>query len=317
MTTTPTEKTPTFRGHGIADRMLLIKHMAGRFQNVITDKSLTQEIIEESGAEKGAVAGRKYLFDILTLSPVTTPYNQSRTYTTEMTMPWGKSGWRAIPVGKYEDYIGLENTKFMELDIAVEEFADNIESHIQAQKGRLGKLWKYEDYPTGEEFRACWHHKIDTDQIAQSDVRAKIDKAQRDDIQHQIEKRLADQFSAVWQEAAERLAKGVAHMAKILNSEGANGKRKAPVNATLVENLRVQVETAREMAIAVDDTDLLNLTHEIEAKLLKIPAEQLAANDGAKATVGADAQHLATRSAREVVAVDKRVQDMVNEFEGY
>jgi len=308
---------PKFRGHGIADRLLLTKHMGGRMQNTITDRSLTQDILDASGADKDAVAGKKVLFDILTLSPVTTPYNQTRTYTSEMTMPWGKSGWRCIAVGKYEDYIAKQNTKFMELDIAVEAFADNIEGHIQAQQRRLGSLWRYEDYPTADEFRSYWHHKIETDQVASTDVRAKVDAAQRGDIEMQIKSRLAEQFSSVWQEAAERLAASVQHVAKILNSDGANGKRRSPVNLTLIENLRTQVEVTREMAVAVDDTNLLNLTREVEEKLLQIPAEQLAANEGVKATVGKEAEFLATRAAREVVAVDKRVQDMLTEFSEY
>ena len=79
----------------------------------------------------------------------------------------------------------------------------------------------------------------------------------------------------------------------------------------------MQVEVTREMAVAVDDQDLIALANEVERKLLQVPAETLAANPSVKESVGKDAEHLATRAAREVQAVDKRVQDMVNEFGDY
>jgi hypothetical protein len=217
-------------------------------------------------------------------------------------------------VGKYQEFIAQSEAKHEETMVAARKFAGNIRAHIEAQRGRLGTLFDANDYPTAEEFVGCWHFKIETSTIQSSDVRVKLDQETRDDIARQTDKANAERFSGAWQHVTEKMAQGIAHVAKILNSDGAGTGRKSPVNATLIDNLRMQVEVAREMAVAVDDHDLINLTNEVERKLLQIPSETLAANEGAKEQVGKDAKHLATRAAREVQAVDKRVQDMVNEF---
>ncbi len=314
--TKTTKKTPTIRrSHKLSERMLMVKGTLGRCPNVITDKSLTQDILEKSGCAAGAAVGRKELFSKTDLSPVTTPYNQARSIIDEMTLPWG-AGWKCIPTGKYEEFIIRINVKFDEVDAAAKVFADQLPSIIERQRARLAGLFDHDDYPTKAQFLEFWHHGVETQAMPSTDVRIALDDAMVKDIQYQTEKALAERFSTAWQEVAERLAKGVAHVAKILNSDGAGG-RKSPVNATLIENLRTQVEVTREMAVAVDDRDLITFTHEVERKLLQIPAETLADNPSAKEQVGKAAQKLATQAAREVKAVDKRVQDMVDEFSEY
>lgn len=292
--------------------MLMVKVSMGRCPNTITDKSLTKDILEQSGCQKGAAVGKKELFAKVDISPVTTPYNQARAIVDEMTLPWG-AGWKCIPVGKYQEFIGKLNAKFYEIDEAAAKFAKNISAIVARQSPRLAGLFEEEDYPSARQFLEFWHHNVETQAMPSSDIRIALDDDMVKDIQHQTEKALAERFSGAWQEVAERMAKGIAHVSKILNSDGAGG-RKSPVNGTLIENLKVQVEVTREMAVAVDDHELIALTNEVERKLLQVPAETLAANPSVKESVGKDAEHLATRAAREVQAVDKRVQDMVNEF---
>jgi hypothetical protein len=303
------------RTHKLSERMLLVKASLGRCPNTITDKSLTADILEQSGCAAGAAVGKKELFAKADISPVTTPYNQARSIVDEMTLPWG-AGWKCIPVGKYQEFIGKMNVKFAEIDKAANVFSKDIDAIVERQRQRLAGLFKEDDYPSARQFLEFWHHNIETQAMPSTDVRIALDDDMVRDIQRQTEKALADRFSHAWQEVAERLASGIAHVSKILNSDGAGG-RKSPVNATLIENLKVQVEVTREMAVAVDDHDLINLTNEVERKLLQIPSETLAANPSVKEQVGKDAEYLATRAAREVQAVDKRVQDMVNEFGDY
>ena len=309
------KKAPVKRTHKLSERMLMVKASMGRSPNTITDKSLTADILERSGCASGAAVGKKELFAKVDISSVTTPYNQARSIVDEMTLPWG-AGWKCIPVGKYQEFIGKMNAKFLEIDKAAVAFAGDIDDLVNRQSIRLGLLFNHDDYPSAQQFVEFWHHNIETQAMPSSDIRIALDDDMVQDIQHQTEKALAERFSGAWQEVAERLAKSIAHVSKILNSDGSGG-RKSPVNATLIENLKVQVEVTREMAVAVDDHDLINLANEVERKLLQVPAEALAANPSVKEAVGKDAQHLATRAAREVQAVDKRVQDMVNEFEGY
>ena len=302
------------RAHTLSERMLLVKKPMGRFSNKITDRTLTADIIAQSGCTSGAATGSKQLFDPDLLSPMTTPYNQNREIDKKMTLPWSGGGWHAVTVPQYTEYKAKSNEKYeAELMPEVRKFAANLPAHIEAQRSRLGTLFNIEDYPTKEEFINCWHYKIQTGQIQSSDVRANLDQGERDDIAQQVAKENAELFSGAWQQVTEKMAEGVAHVAKILSSDGSGG-RCSPVNATLIPNLQAQVEIAREMGSAVDDTDLINLCNEVELKLLQLSSEVLAANPIAKEQVAKDAQHLATRAAREVQAVDARVQNLVNEF---
>jgi len=295
--------------------MLMVKVTLGRCPGIITDNSLTADIIAQSGCTAGAATGKKELFGKVDISPVTTFYNQSRALTDAMTLPWG-AGWKCIPTGKYQEFIMLQEAKFLELDKAAVEFANNIDVYIENQRARLAGLFNPDDYPSAAEFRALWHHSIETQAMPSSDVRIALDDTMVADIHRQTEKALAERFSGAWKEVAQRMAEGVAHVAKILNSSGAGG-RKSPVNATLIENLKMQVEVTREMAVAVDDHDLINLANEVERQLLQIPAETLAANPSVKEQIGKAALKLADKAKREVVAVDKRVDDMVAEFGDY
>ena len=301
------------RAHTLSERMLLVKKPQGRFSNTVTDRNLTEDIVSRSGCKSGAASGRKELFDPELLSPMTTPYNQNREIDKKMTLPWSGGGWHAVGTGQYTEYKAKSNAKHEELMVEVHKFAANLPAHIEAQRGRLVGLFDIDDYPTKEEFINCWHYKIQTAQIQSGDVRVNLDQAERDDIAQQANKENAELFAGAWQQVTEKMAEGIAHVAKILGSDGAGG-RKSPVNATLIPNLQSQVEIAREMGAAVDDSDLVALCNEVELKLLQLSSEVLAANPIAKEQVAKAASHLATRAAREVQAVDARVQDMVNEF---
>jgi len=304
------------RAHTLSERMLLVKKPMGRFSNTITDRNLTADIIAKSGCISGAASGRKELFDPTLLSPMTTPYNQNRELDTKMTLPWSGGGWHAVAVGQYSEYKAKSNAKHEEVLAEARKFAANLPAHIEAQRYRLGTLFDIGDYPTAEEFMNCWHYKIQTSQIPSTDVRVALDDEERQDIANQVAKENAELFAGAWRSVVEKMAAGIAHVAKILGSDGAGG-RKSPVNATLIPNLKAQVDLAREMGVAVDDHDLIDLANEVEAKLLQLESDTLARNPLAKEQVAKDAQHLATRAAREVVAVDARVNAMVNEFGGF
>jgi len=304
------------RAHKLSERMLLVKKGMGRFTNTITDTALTSDILSQSGCAAGSAVGKKMLFEPTLLSSITTPYNQNRDLDKAMTVPWSGGGWHGVPVGKYQEYKGKSVAKHEETLAAARAFAANLPAHIEAQRRRLGTLFSAEDYPTKEEFINCWHFKLQTNAIPSSDIRANLDEEERKDIAAQVDKANAEYFAKAWQQVVEQMAKGIAHVAKILTSDGAGG-RKSPVNATLIPNLQMQVEVAREMGVAVDDHDLIALANEVEEKLLQLPSEVLADNPELKKKVGKDAQHLQIRAAREVQAVDARVQDMVNEFGGF
>ena len=304
------------RGHTLSERMLLVKKPQGRFSNTITDRNLTADIIAKSGCKQRAAKGKKELFDPALLSPMTTPYNQNRDIDKKMTVPWSGGGWHAVAVGQYSEYKASSIAKHEECMVEARKFAANLPAHIEAQRTELGTLFDIGDYPTAEEFLNCWHFKIQTSQIPSSDVRVSLDDEEREDIANQIAKENAELFAGAWQSVTQKMAEGIAHVAKILGSDGAGG-RKSPVNATLIPNLKAQVDIAREMGVAVDDAELVALANEVEAKLLQHESDTLARNPIAKEQVAKDAQHLATRAAREVQAVDKRVQDMVNEFGGF
>lgn len=304
------------RAHTLSERMLLVKKPMGRFSNTITDRSLTADIIAQSGCISGAASGRKELFDPALLSPITTPYNQNRELDKKMTLPWSGGGWHAVAVGQYTEYKAKSIAKYEEMMVLVRGFAANLPAHIEAQRSRLGTLFNIDDYPTKEEFINCWHFKIQTDQIPSTDVRVALDKEEREDIANQIAKSNADMMAGAWTQVTEKMAEGIAHVAKILGSDGSGG-RKSPVNATLIPNLKAQVEIARSMGVAVDDLDLVNLANEVEEKLLQHESDTLARNPIVKEQVAKAAAHLATRAAREVQAVDARVQTMVNEFGGF
>jgi hypothetical protein len=304
------------RAHTLPERLLLVKKPMGRFSNKITDRTLTADIIAQSGCTSGAATGHKTLFDPDLLSPMTTPYNQNRELDKKMTLPWSGGGWHAVTVPQYTEYKAKSGEKFEELMAEVRAFAANLPAHVEAQRGRLGTLFDIGDYPTREEFINCWHFKIQTGQIPSTDVRANLDAAERDDIAQQVAKENAQLFAGAWQQVTEKMAEGIRHVAKILGSDGAGG-RKSPVNSTLIPNLKAQVEIAREMGAAVDDHELVALANEVELKLLQLSSEVLADNPIAKEQVAKDANHLALRAAREVQAVDARVQDLVNEFSDF
>jgi hypothetical protein len=311
------EQRDSIRTHGLPNRGLLLKLTAGRFNNKRMDRGATAELCDEKSASAAAVQVNKVLVSKQHLEPVTKHYNRLRDIIRTYCLPWDGTGWVFVPIGVYEKVRAELSLAEADKDRAVDAVAEQWEQVIEEQRAQLGDLFDRNDYPDPDEFRAAWRTNVDVQQVPSTDIRLDMDDDAVRDIANQVHQMVSRNMTGAWSEAVTRLTESLQNVAKILNDQGSDEKRRAPIHDTLLENLRLQCSVVKAMGEAGGDKELLKLATAIEQDLLAFSTEMLRANPALRDRVGQKAAHAAERAGRECLRSSKKVDALMEELKDF
>lgn len=306
----------SLRQHTLGERGLLVSVKMGRFANAKCDREATTTYAGQQGISDDAVRVNKTLFGKSVITRVSTPYNQAREYARKTLLPW-EDGKGFIAIGMYQEFRATMHSYFDKIDKAVAEVVDEWPDLLREAEQMLGKLFDPADYPTPEDFRKAWHHELVVEQIPSTDVRVAMNDAARKDLEQQIARHVAENAAKAWGSCAQQLAESLLHVAKILQDEGSESKRKAPIHNSLLENMTLQAKVTLTMAEAIGDKELQALAQRVVKATTGLSADVLRANPEFRKRMGKAVAELAEQASVEAAANESKTDSLFEELEGF
>ncbi len=212
----------------LSERAMLVSLAIGSWSGTITDKEVTEEVIHNSQAEKGAGKWTKVLITRKYLQHPGSKISAARTTHRVLTLPWEDGGTRILAASAYFNYTEQMRLARLSIEAAVAEAFDVerlIEYKAEARQ-RLGRQYREEDFPTADEIRAKFYVDVEVKPIPEAgDFRTKLaDKTMKSimkDIERRTEERLEKAIKDVYQRIADVTEKMVDKLRAYEPSAGA------------------------------------------------------------------------------------------------
>ena len=268
---------------------LYISLWSGRKQ----DKRVTAQIHEEQAADRNS--GRYWKRLVADeLKKVERKRNDLRTFyynNTYSLFSDVSDHWRLITVPRYEAFSQSVRDMIHELDTAWNAFLLVYPHEVEAERGRKGRMFNENDYPTLEQLRNKFLVDLKIRPVPYSgNLVVDLAESELKKIQAEIKQSEHDAVNHVVTETFERLLEKVDHMAVKLR-DGDDGKRQIFKN-TLTSNLVEVMSVARDFNIT-KDSRIDSCVDAINAKLLNHTADQLRESETARETTRDDAKKIA------------------------
>ena len=207
---------------------LTTKHPSG----IKSDKDLKEGLAIDQKAYESSLHVAKYIFGKETNKYFRRIINQFRyNYFYPMTVPWddntsdfeGKvlSGWRLCPNQELDTLMDKVNDAKVDFDKEVNEFLNNYDNLIEANKYKLGDAFKLSDYPTKDEIATKFRFDFELGTVPQfnsKDIRLNVSEKLRKKIESDALKRATKNVEAITRTTVETLLESVEHLADKLSS---------------------------------------------------------------------------------------------------
>lgn len=269
----------------LEERAMLVRLSMSAWSASITDKSVSNEVIESKKALSGSGKFRKNLINKDALKSIHKIQSGARTTHNTLTLPWKDDGTRIITTDTYDHYAKSMRTYRKRLFEAVEEFIESYEDHVKAAEEHLGELFNKDDYPSVDKIRSYYDFDVETSSVPTAyDFRAKVSNKEAaiiaKDIERRANVRLEEAMKDVWQ----RIANVTERMAdKLEMYQPRNGLHDSQNNfhSTLVENVRDLADLLPSLNIN-NDPKLDKMQKQIINNLCQYDADELKSDDAAR-----------------------------------
>lgn len=221
------------------------------------DDKATRQVEEENKAQHGAGNFNKLLIGKDALKDVQAAVSKIRTFHYFNTMPWNDNGERLLAATNLIPYTKELNELRKEFDQAVRDFVSSYPQYIDDARGRLGKLFNINDYPSEREIAGKFGVKPIILNIPDSDFRVgglgtEELKQLKSAAELEIQERLNNAIKDVW----DRIATQLRNMKEKLSDKDAIFRN------SLFGNLQELVEVLPRMNI-MGDAKLAKITNQM------------------------------------------------------
>lgn len=243
------------------------------------DKSATDEVIRDKGAERNTARVNKVLLpNNVALKQIKQKLAAMRHYHYESTLPWQWRGGQLLPSAMFMDYTKTMNQAIAEWEKLVDSFCDpqNFNTAVEAAKIRLGSLFSYADYPSPNSLRTQFEASYSTDPVPSSG-----------DIRVDLPNQVVEDLKAQWVRKEGQIVRvATEHLWTKLHdlAEKFHERTSDPDNSfhkTLTSNITEFTQILDKLNIG-EDRFLTSIGQEV-AKLGEYDIEDLRKNDAARA----------------------------------
>ena len=201
------------------------------------DKQASQDVARVHSSDASMGRFNKDLFAKEYLKDVQAAHSALREHHTKLTLPWKDDGWRVLPSEMFFKYQEQQRDLVTAYLDAADDLCSRLDEIKSDARHRLNGLYREEDYPTAEAFRACFAVAPDTQNIPSGDdFRVRLGDEADAMIRAQIDRGTSDATAAAMNDLFVRVREVVSHMAERLRAY--TGKREGSFKDTLVENVR-------------------------------------------------------------------------------
>lgn len=250
------------------------------------DPDASEEIAIRHGARLDAGRYNKLLFPKKALEEIHKIISEARQAHYFMTLPWGDDGYRVLPAAAYMEHSATMRRYLDLFTPAVERLVLRFEDLVAQERGRLGTLFNYADYPgihaEGDELKLVAPNELrskfsfETKVLPlpdEGDFRVCLGEEEKARIKRQITATVEASLQVASRELWQRLYEAVSHMAERLEAyKVTEDGVEHPFRNTVVTNLVKLVDVLPKLNIT-DDADLDRLTKQVRASLIVDPKE--------------------------------------------
>lgn len=247
------------------ERAMLVRSTISRWYGTGVDEEVVAELREAKGAtgEIGSFTKRYMTRD--RLRKVNQVTAEARKYHKQMTLPWGDSGMRLLNVTQFFDYKRKMSAYERDFYLAVEEFLREYPAAIEAQRERLGGMWRESDYPSVEAMRHRFRFSVLVEPLPTSDdFRVKLSGDEAAEIKREYENEIRVRMKGAVKDVFERVQEAVQEVQEKLRDPNA-GLRDSSFDA-----LRKLVASLPQLNAVVQDPHVAQLGKEIAQGLLSV-----------------------------------------------
>jgi hypothetical protein len=225
----------------LTEKSMLVSFNISTWRARITDRTVTAEVEQAHGAERGMGRFSKRLIAKERLETIDTIAAKARNHHYTNTLPWLDNGARILPAASYFDYTAKQNAYIEQFDRAVADFVTVYPVMLDEAKRKLGRLFKADDYPSPSAIGDKFKMTLAVSPLPEAeDFRVKLGDDEEARIRQAIEARLGEAAQGCVQDAWQRIHGVVERMVDRLKSYSVDkdGKVQNTFRDSLVENVR-------------------------------------------------------------------------------
>jgi len=290
-------KTQTARAVSFAGKALLADLQIQKWNPSILDRKVSKQIANDHGIASAESAGRysKILGAKNFLAEINSVCGRARTYHSEQTFPWCKTGARILPSrlhGAYTSIMGPAGFK-KDFETAADDFAAAFPAMIHEAATRLNGMFNALDYPDPAEVRGLFKYAVHIDPIPTGeDFRCEIQESEITAIRAEIESRTNAAAESVTRDLWDRLHGTVKNAAqKLRDYKTVPGDH---FKDSLISNIGELLDILPTLNMS-DDPDLDRAADEVRREIAGHSPEALRENDSLRADVAAKADGIAEK----------------------
>lgn len=271
------------------DKLVLVILSCSFSWGTKTDKEMSQEATNESGATDGSVRVRKTLFPaasgkhIKAVQSVLSAFD-SNTHR-QHTFGIGIKGQRAMPSAFYMKYMEKFGETRAQADAALDDLEANYPQAIRDAKQLLQGAFKESDYPSIDEIREYFNFDVKFLPMPAGD---QIMNALGAAVAADVNAHVTDMLKVAADDAKLRLRKAVERMAETLTKGG-------KIYDSMPQQINELAELLPEIAGITDDKELQAMVQEVKHTLGGYAGDDFRGNKAAQSSVGKAAMDLLKR----------------------
>ena len=238
------------------------------------DREASEEIAERHGAQADAGRYHKVLLPKAALAEIHKVVSEARQEHYFVTLPWADNGYRVLPAAAYMDHTEKMRVLSNRFTPAVETLVQQFGELVEEAKGRLGGLFRPEDYPAADELRSKFSFETKVMPLPDAgDFRVTLGDEEKERIKRQITAAVEASLQVASRELWQRLYEAVSHLAERLQAYKVTGQGvEHPFRDSVVTNLVKLVDVLPKLNVTADP-ELERLAAEVRASLVVDPQE--------------------------------------------
>ena len=280
----------------LASRAMIAKLKINCWGGEKRDRDVTETVLASHGAVQGAGRFSKSLVSQEFLKPIRAVADAAREDHAELTLPWMNDGARILPSSLFMDYKRKMNRHEAAFHDEQRSLISKYPDAIEARRTELGDMWNEDDYPSEAEISDKFGFDVQIYNVPDArDFRVDLGQEAVDEIRRDMEKRTADLYTSMTDDAQRRLVERVSKLAEKLRGFDPEKHR---FRKSLLENVTDVVEILPDLNLA-DDPRLNDLIEKAREAVNGIQPDDLRHDDQVRNDVLSAADQL-MNNAREM-----------------
>lgn len=202
------------------EKYLLVSFRTSKWSARKFDAKATQEVAENHNATGDIGRFNKLLLSKSDINPVNAAFAAARRQHDMLTLPWDDDGDRLLPTARLMDYRAKMKPLTDEVDQRVAYLLARYQDLIEARKQELNGLFEPADYPSEEQLREKFAHKVEIKPVPASEAIRFGDPNIERDLREQYDEMLKDRVNDAQREVWYRLVEPLKRLVDVLSRDG-------------------------------------------------------------------------------------------------